>query len=444
MRIRIAVSSLAAVPRAELIGSFASSIDAAWIRAALDATGTASVRRRRLPAEQAVWMVIGMSLYRDRPILDVVASMDLALPGPGPLAKSAVSAARARLGEEPLAHLFRAVGAAWGGRSADRARWRGLAVYGADGTTLRVPDTPANRAHFGAPRYGGGEASYPQARLVSLFALRNHVVVDAALGPYGDGEATLAQGVWKSVPDRSVTLVDRNFLSASILIGLRRGGAERHWICPAKSNSKWKDVEKLGKDDFLVEREVSPQARKQDASLPETWVMRAIKVTRKGHRPRWLLTSLLDAKAYPAAEVAALYCERWEAELAFDEIKTEVLDREETIRSKSPELVRQEVWGLLLAYNLVRVQMERVAEQAKVEPTRISFSWSLRIVTDEWMWDVWRAPGAIPKRIKRLMERISRCILPPRRRRRSYVRAVKIPSSSYPSRRHTDPKRGAK
>jgi hypothetical protein len=435
---------LAAVPRAESIGSFASSIDADWIRAALEATGTASVRRRRLPAEQAVWMVIGMSLYRDRPIFDVVDSMDLALPGRGPLARSAVSAARARLGAEPLEHLFRACGEAWGCRSADRARWRDLAIYGADGTTLRVPDTPANRAGFGAPRYGGGEASYPQARVVALFALRNHAVVDAALGPYTDGEATLARNLWKSVPDRSVTLLDRNFLSASVLLGLQRGGAERHWICPAKSNSKWKDVETLGKGDRLVERKVSPQAREQDPGLPETWVMRAIKVERKGHRPRWLLTSLVDAKAYPAAEVVALYCERWEAELAFDEIKTEVLDREETIRSKSPELVRQEAWGLLLAYNLVRVQMERVADQAKVEPTRISFSWSLRIVTDEWMWDVWRAPGAIPKRITRLMERISRCILPPRRRGRSYPRAVKIPSSSYPSRRHTAPKGGAK
>jgi hypothetical protein len=125
-------------------------IDPVWIEEALEATGTATVRRRRLPAEQVAWMVLGMGLMRDESIERVVDSLDLALPGRGGLiAKSAIAQMRHRLGDEPLAHLFATTAAAWAPDSAARHRWRGLSIYGADGTTLRVADTAENRETFG-------------------------------------------------------------------------------------------------------------------------------------------------------------------------------------------------------------------------------------------------------------------------------------------------------
>jgi len=125
----------------------------------------------------------------------------------------------------------------------------------------------------------------------------------------------------------------------------------------------------------------------------------------------------------------------WTLELAFDEVKTEVLDREETIRSKSPKGVEQEVWGIFLAYNLVRLEMERVADEAGVPPTRISFITSLHLIRDECIWAASASPGAIPRHLRKLRANIARFILPPRRSERIYPRAVKIKMSSYPRNR---------
>jgi len=438
MRLGTALACVGESPRPEDLDSFRSHIDPAWIQQALKATGTATLRRRRLPAEQVVWLVLGMALQRNRSIVEVVDSLDLALPGAagGPVAPSAVPQARARLGAEPLRALFATCASHWSNQSADRHRWRGLAVYGLDGTTLRVADTAENRAHFGAPRYGGGEASYPQLRLVALLALRSHLIVAARFGPYTGSESAYARDLWTELPERSLCIVDRNFLAADVLLHLSGRGGERHWLVRAKSNTKWRIIERLGRDDDLVELNVSPQARGKDDSLPTTWRARAIRYHVAGFRPQWLLTSLLDAKAYPAEEVAAMYHERWELELAYDEVKTEMLDHEETLRSKSPLRVAQEMWGILLAYNLVRLEMERFADEAGVPPTRISFVTSLHLICDEWMWLASSSPGAIPRHLRNLRAKLRRLVLPPRRRARRYPRAVKIPMSSYPSARH--------
>jgi len=158
----------------------------------------------------------------------------------------------------------------------------------------------------------------------------------------------------------------------------------------------------------------------------------------RGYRPQVLLTSLLDPVAYPAGEIVGLYHERWELELGYDEIKTEMLEREETLRSRSPTAVRQEIWGVLIAYNLVRLEMEGVADEAHVEPTRISFVVALRLICDEWSWCAIAAPGAIPRHLNDLRASLARFILPPRRSERSYPRAVKIKMSNYAKKRRPD------
>jgi hypothetical protein len=411
-------------------------IDAEWIEQALQATGTATVRRRRLPAVQVVWLVIGMALMRDRSIHEVVGKLNLALPGPSvTVAPSSIAEARARLTDEPLAWLFTRCAQEWAYKSADSDRWRGLALYGADGTTLRVADSDTNREHFGCSNSARGKSGYPLVRLVALMALRSPLLASVAFGPYATGEITYAAGLWPSVPDDSLTIVDRGFFSAAILMPLARDGRNRHWMTRAKKNLRWQVVKRLGRKDALVEMEVSEHARKRDPTLPRTWVVRAVEYKRKGFRPQTLITSLLDAQLYPADELAGLYHERWELELGYAEIKTDLLDREETIRSKSPMAVSQEIWGILIAYNLIRLEMERVAAEAKVAPTRISFVTAAHYVIDEWLWCALASPGAIPKHLRNLRASLKGLILPPRRATRRYPRAVKIKMSNYPRKR---------
>jgi hypothetical protein len=403
-----------------------------WIEEALAASGTVTLRRRRLPAEQVIWMVIGMGLIRNIPIEQVVDKLELALPDrKGTLiAKSAISKARRRIGEDPLAYLFAATAAEWATKSANEHRWRGLALYGLDGSALRVADSPENRAAFGGQSSRDGESGYPMVRVVAMMALRSHVLSAFRFADFHTGETTLARDIWNELPEESLVIIDRNFLVKKDLIHIETSG-NRHWLSRTKVNTKWAIRERLGKDDYLVEWEV------HETGLPSTWTLRAIHYKKKGFARATLLTSLLDPEKYPAKELIDLYHERWETEVGYDEIKTHLLDRQEAIRSKTPTGVRQELWGIALAYNLVRLEMERVAAEAKVPPTRISFVASLAMIRDEFHTLSLRTmtPGSVPASLARLRQRLKRLILPPRRPERAYPRAVKVKMSNYPRKR---------
>jgi hypothetical protein len=347
------------------------------------------------------------------------------------MAPSAVAEARTRVGAEPLEMLFEMCANKWAHDSARKHAWRGLAAYGVDGSTLRVADSAENRRHFGGSSGDRGESGYPLVRVATLMALRSHLLPSASFGPYGDSEIVLSAFLWREVPDNSLVAVDRGFLAAGILVPLARNGKNRHWVTRARSTTKWKVLKSLGKNDDLVELTISPKARTYDPSLPKTYVARAIKYQVKGFRPQTILTSLLDPEMYPADEIVAIYHERWELELGYDEIKTEMLDRLETIRSRTVKGVEQELWGILLAYNLVRLEMERTADDLGVEPTRISFVAAFRIVCDTWMWCAVASPGALPARLRTMRDFFTRLVLPPRRKARRYPRAVKIKMSNY-------------
>jgi hypothetical protein len=399
-----------------------------WIEEALCYTGTASIRRRRLPAEQVVWLVIGMALYRREPIERVVERLDLALPDTRGtlLAKSAIAQARQRLKDEALEYLFTVTAAEWSARSAEEHRWRGFALYGWDGTTMRVPDSPENRAEFGGQKSARGESGYPQVRIVASMALRSHVLSQFRFADYHTGETTLARGMWNAVPDNSLVIFDRNFLIKSQLVRFETSG-NRHWLTRSKKNTRWAVVEHLGRNDDLVELEI------KEPGMPKTWQLRAIHYKRRGFPPSTLLTSLVDAEAFPAKELVALYHERWECEIAYDELKTHMLLRQESIRSRTPAGVRQELWGIAIAYNLIRLEMERAAVEAGVPPTRISFVNAMTLVVQEIsaLQGQRLALGTIPSRVDYLRQQLKRLVLPERRPERSYPRAVKIKMSNY-------------
>jgi len=325
----------------ETLGSFRSNLDPVWIEEALRATGTATIRKRRLPAEQVIWLVLGMAMFRDRSIEDVAAKLDLALPGKGgaSVSKSAVAQARARLGAEPLKWLFETSAATWSTDAAAEMRWRGLAVYGVDGSSVRIPDSPENRATFGGQTgRKATESGYPLARIVSLMALRSHVLRGVVICPYAKtAELNESVPLFDLLHDESLTILDKAYLSASHLLAIEQAGRDRHWLTRAKSNTAYVVLEDLGAGDQLVEMRVSHAARKRDPSLPETWRARAIRYAIPGFPPSALLTSLLDPTRFPAKEIVALYHERWELELGYDEVKTHLLIREEAIRSRTPE-----------------------------------------------------------------------------------------------------------
>ncbi|OHX18365.1 transposase [Chromobacterium amazonense] len=408
-------------------------IDPEWIAHALAVTGKARVRRRKLPAEQVVWLVIALAMYRHQSIPEVVAHLDLALPDEvnPDIAKSALTQARQRLGEEPLALLFGLSAAAWDERHQHGRTWRGLARYAIDGSTLRASDTPENRHHFGAQAYASGVvASYPQLRLLTLTSLATHLVRATVFGEYGKNEMRYARDLLQAIPDHSLTVFDKGFLSAELLLQVQQHGRERHWLIPAKNNSKWERLD-LHPTDYRVRMKVSPQAREHNPTLPLYWEARAIEtISRHGHR-RILLTSLLDTQAWPAKELAEQYQERWRIETSYRELKQEMLGGELTLRSGTPEAVRQEVWGALLAYNLVRLEMAEVAREVGVVPTDLSFTTALHYLRYEWSWLAISSPGTLPARLLRLRERLGELLLPKQRRGRECPRVVKKLPSRY-------------
>jgi hypothetical protein len=415
-----------------------------WVREALRRGGTAKVRNRKMTVEDVVWLVIGMSLYRNRPMVDVAHHLDLVMPDkkgrPGTLSKGAIPQARESLGVDPVRALFMITAEHWAQESGERYRWRGLMVLGADGSTLRIPDSAENRSKFGLPPGSRSTAGYPQVRVAVLMVLRSHQWLAFDFADFGTGEGTVAWPLIQRVPERSLTVMDRYYIDHAQLWGLTQRGEDRHWLLRARKNLRWTVVKRLGKGDDLVEMPIDRSRRRKDPSLPESFLARAVRYERKGYRPQTLLTSLLDNKAYPAQEIVELYHERWELELGYDELKTDVLEREEAIRSQTPDGVRQELWGMAIAYNLVRREMDIAARELGLPPRRISFVFCLRLIRDFFHWSaITQTPGALPKRLEQMRVDLRRLVLPARRGDRHYPRHVKIKMSGY-SRNHGHPR----
>jgi hypothetical protein len=196
----------------------------------------------------------------------VVTRLELVLPDSAEsktIAKSSVSEARKRLGHEPVKWLFTKTAQRWADAAARQDSFRGLSVYAVDGSSMRIADTPSNREEFGFARNALGDSGYPMLRLVSLMAVRSHLVAAASVGPYGEGEYTRAQELWDKVPNDSVTILDRNFLSAKLLLGLQMAGLNRHWLVRSNKRQTWKVTRSLGRWDKIVELNVRPALREE-------------------------------------------------------------------------------------------------------------------------------------------------------------------------------------
>jgi hypothetical protein len=343
------------------------------------------------------------------------------------------------VGAEPLRWLFENSARQWIAQDQDRFLFQGLHLLAMDGTTLRLADSAANRDHFGAQNYANSKvASYPQARGVTLMMLATQIILDARFGTYQTSETTYAHDLLASVPDDSLTVIDRGFFSAQLLCNLVNGGRNRHFLIPAKSNTKWKLVKGEGSEvDGLVEMDVSDAARKKDPSLPKTWRARALRVVDDKGKACYLLTSLIDRKTHKAADLIACYSRRWRIETSYRELKHSMMGSALTLRSMTVEGTEQEIWGAMIAYNLIRVEIAKAALEAKCEPTEISFTLALMTIQNELlMIGPATAQGNLPAILKRLRERLV-LDLKAQRPGRKFDRVVKAVAQRYPEKRLT-------
>lgn len=398
-----------------------------WIEEAVVCTHAVSIRHRRLPAEQVVWLVVALALYRHKSIGEVLDDLGLALPDAEQpfVSKSAAAQARQRLGAEPLQWLFQRSALAWCEQDQPVYAFKGLQLFAMDGTTLRTHDTGENRDHFGAQNYAGETvASYPQVRGVTLTALPTHLIRNAVFGPYSISEMLYAKELVPHIPANSLTVFDKGFLAAEILCTLTAGDQNRHFLIPAKANTKW-EVLQGDVHDAIVRMRVSPQARAKCPTLPEFWEARAVTVIDAQARKRVLLTSLRDRRRYRAADIVACYERRWSIETSYRELKQTMLGTALTLRSKTVAGVYQEIWGTLTAYNLLRLEIAKAALAAKCEPSEVSFIRAFHLIQFELHWAaVTRSYGKLPASMAHLRERLV-SLLNEERPGRKFDRAVK-------------------
>lgn len=412
----------------EKLSSF---LDPSILDEALAEAGVATVRKRRLPLESVMWCVMGMSLFRQESVWNIATKMDIALPGNTPLvAPSAMVQARQRLGVKAVEQTFKKMARHWYQHN-EFERWNGLNLLGVDGVVWRTSDSPENRDAFGSASTQYGDTAYPQIRMVCQMELTSHQLTNSVFDKYKTNEMTLAERLIEDTPDHSLTMFDRGFYSLGMLYSWQLAGQERHWMIPARKDLKFEVLESYSKIDKRVKLLASPQARKKFPQLPESIEARLITKTIKGKVCR-ILTSLTDAMRFPGDEIVDLYTYRWEIELGYREIKQTLLNSEYTLRSKRPDMVEQELWGLLLAYNLIRAAMTEAAKLKGIWPNQLSFSGCSSAVVAFLLTTVLTSPAKLPVLYHNLINQLTYYELPLRREDRRYPRCVKPKPSKYP------------
>lgn len=417
---------------------FASILKPEWIDDALRATQRETQRERKLTSSFTVWLLIAMGFYRNLSIQNILNRMGNVLgvgslweDGQEPTSSSGVEA-RDRVGFGPLRLLVQSFREWILQTHSEVMKWKGMLLLALDGTTFKVPDTDENRHRFGLPGASRGRAAFPQMRALFLISAKLRFILTGLFAPYRRAEIHLALRMLAFIPKAALVLLDRNFNAWQFLLGLQDAG--HHFLVRAKDNMRGTIVSVLGLGDRLVEMKIPRRRRRLFPSLPKTVVVRELSVFIQG-KPFRFFTSLLDAAAYPAAELVKLYAQRWQEEITFDEIKTHqcgatTVNRPVIFRCKTSRRVLQEAYGLVLAYNLVRALITQAALKHNVEPLHVSFVDSLERLRSAALLMATASTSLLPTIFKDLLLSIARCLLP--RRQRKNPRVVCIKMSKYP------------
>ena len=348
--------------------------------------GKASARQRDFPAQVALYYVIALGLYSDvsyrevlRCLLEGFQWLEGKLPAPRVVAPSSISQARERLGWEVVRQLHDEVVKPIATEATKGAWYRQWRLVGLDGSTMDLPDEEENRKAFGFQVGPNGDSAFPSIRFLSLVETGTHVLFGSRMGSYATGELTLAEDVLPLLEPGMLCLADRGFYSFRTWRIARATGADLVWRI--KRNMILPREKELPDGSYLSRVYASQMDQKQKR---DGVVVRVVDYNLAGiQKPEEiyrLVTTILEPGRAPAEELAAIYHERWAVETSFDELKTHLRAGKLTLRSKTPDLIRQEFYGLLMAHFAIRGLMHEAALTGDIDPDRLSFTHSVRVI----------------------------------------------------------------
>lgn len=393
---------------------------------ALTATRATQSRLRDLPSRVVVYLLLAACLFPEVGYPGVWGKLTAGLDGirtATPTA-GALAQARRRVGVAPLRWLFDLLRGPAATPRLRGTRWRGLLVCAIDGTTLTVPDTPAVVSRFTKQAGNHGGTGYPQLRLLALVACGTRTIIDAVFGPTTTGETTYAPTLARSLRAGMILLADRNFAAKDLIADIAATGADV--LVRLKNGRKMPVLARYSDGSYLSTlgtvgvRVVEAQITLHTTAGRHTGIYR-------------LATTLLDHRSHPAAELVQLYHDRWEIETAYLELKSSILGGR-VLRARTPAGIEQEVYALLVVYQLLRTAMaDASGTRPEVDPDRASFTVALHAARDL----VIQATGVIADTVIDLVGTIGRHVLAqlmPDRRLRVCPRIVKRAISKYQAR----------
>lgn len=344
----------------------------------LRSTNKVERRVRLMPSRVVMYYVIAMSMFPQGSYEEVMRHLVQGLSYQDGFSdswhvpsKAGIYKARVRLGPEPMKELFSEVAKPLALPGDTGAFYRDLRIVAIDGTTLDVSDTEVNIEHFSRPATPIGEAAYAKVRIAALAECGTHAIFAAAPGAYSTSEQVLVGEIIPSLKEGMICIADRGLFSYDLWRRASETGSELLWR--AKSNYRIEMVAELDDGSYLAN-----VYHHRDRARRNPIQLRVIEyLIDEGKDPDnvyRLFCTILDHKAAPASELAVLYSQRWEIETAFDELKTHLNESRRVLRSQSPELVYQELWGMLALHYAIRALMYDTARTEGRDPDRLSFT----------------------------------------------------------------------
>ncbi|WP_329332048.1 IS4 family transposase (plasmid) [Streptomyces sp. NBC_01454] len=392
----------------------------------------------KLCAVTCVFFVLALTLFpRDgyRSVLSKLAGGTASLVARGQLvSSSALRQRRLSLGPEPFRLLFERIAGPVGTAVMPGVFWRGLRLASVDGTYFEVADTAVN-AVFGRTRNQRRAAAFPQVHLVALIECGTRALLGVAFDVRRVCEQDLTRRLLDRMRPGMLVLADRGFPGWLLWVDAAAGGADLLWRISAAVRLVPDEV--LPDGSWLATRHADKNIWKALAGRPRSVRVRVIEMVvvieaadgSRRHEPYRLITTLLDHKAFPAGELAALYSQRWESELEFRDLKITQRGPRAVLRSKTPALVNQEIWAYLVTHQAIRRMIAATAADHRLDADRLSFTVALTVARDTVVRIRARTGTHPPEMTASLLANLG----PSERRLRVCLRAVKRPNAIFPS-----------